>query len=117
MLSQIFATNKMRDVKMFFDNEVGDVKDSIRLKSVKPKTRRSESRKLSKSKKISKNENLSKFTIRKFRQNFLTCDAKMAFNHLRLAFIKALILDILIQNPTFKIKTDASNYAIGRILS
>ena len=49
--------------------------------------------------------------------NFLTPDAKKAFNHLRLAFIKAPILRHFDLESHIRIKTDASGYAIGGVLS
>ena len=59
----------------------------------------SKTRKLSKSqksaksgKKLSKSENLSNFGAKKNGPSFLTLDARMAFNHLWLTFIEALIL-------------------------
>ena len=67
-------------------NEVGNVKSSNRSK-----TGRLESQKLSKSKKLSKSRNLPKFVTKKVELNFLTFDARTAFNCLRLAFIKAPI--------------------------
>ena len=49
--------------------------------------------------------------------NFLTPDAKEAFNHLRLVFIEALILRHFDLDSHIWIKTDASGYAIGGVLS
>ena len=49
--------------------------------------------------------------------NFLTPDATKAFNYLRLAFIKAPILRHFDLESHIRIKTDASGYAIGRVLS
>ena len=49
--------------------------------------------------------------------NFLTFDAKKAFNHLWLAFIKALIFQYFDFKSHIQIKTDVSSYAIGRMLS
>ena len=49
--------------------------------------------------------------------NFLIPDAKKAFNHLKLAFIKALILQNLNLKSHIQIKTDTSSYAISRVLS
>ena len=49
--------------------------------------------------------------------NFLTPDAKKAFNHLRLAFIKAPIRQHFDLESYFRIETDASGYAIGGKLS
>ena len=49
--------------------------------------------------------------------NFLTLNAKKAFNHLQLAFIKAPILLIIDLKSHIQIKTDLSDYAIGRVSS
>ena len=49
--------------------------------------------------------------------NFLTPDAKKAFNHLRLVFIKALILQHFDLESHIRIETDASSYAISGVLS
>ena len=49
--------------------------------------------------------------------NFLTPNAKKTFNHLRLAFIKTPILRYFNLESYIRIETDASRYAIGRVLS
>ena len=49
--------------------------------------------------------------------NFLTPNAKKAFNHLRLAFIKAPILWHFDLESHICIEIDASSYAIGEVLS
>ena len=49
--------------------------------------------------------------------NFLTPDAKKAFNHLRLAFIEAPILRHFDPESHIRIETDVSGYAIGGVLS
>ena len=49
--------------------------------------------------------------------NFLTPDAKKAFNHLRLAFIKAPILRHFDLESHIRIETNTSGYAIGGVLS
>ena len=49
--------------------------------------------------------------------NFLTPNAKKAFNHLRLAFIKAPILWHFNLKSHIRIETDALSYAIGRVSS
>ena len=49
--------------------------------------------------------------------NFLTPDAKKAFNHLRLAFIEAPILRHFDSESHIRIETNASGYAIGGVLS
>ena len=48
--------------------------------------------------------------------NFLTPDAKKTFNHLRLSFIKALILGHFDLESHIWIETDASGYAISEML-
>ena len=47
--------------------------------------------------------------------NFLTPNTKKAFNYLRLAFIKAPILQHFDLESHIRIETDASGYAIGRV--
>ena len=60
------------------------------------------SKKLSKSrKKPPKSGNSPKFGTKKVGINILISDARIAYNYLWLAFIKAPIFDILIQNVTF----------------
>ena len=49
--------------------------------------------------------------------NFPTFDVRKGFNHLRLAFIKAPILQYFDLKSHIQIKTDASSYAIGGMLS
>ena len=49
--------------------------------------------------------------------NFLTPNAKKAFNHLRLAFIKTPILQHFDLESHIQIEIDASGYAIGGVLS
>ena len=49
--------------------------------------------------------------------NFLTTNAKKAFNHLRLGFIKAPILRYFDSESHIWIEIDASGYAIGGVLS
>ena len=71
---------------------------------------------------LSKNEKSRKSTrmpnIRATRKsNFLTPDAKKAFNYLRLAFIKALIFQHFDPESHIQIETDVSGYALGRVLS
>ena len=48
---------------------------------------------------------------------FLTPNAKKAFNHLRLAFIKTPILQHFDLESHIRIKTNVSGYAIGGVLS
>ena len=49
--------------------------------------------------------------------NFLTPNAKEAFNHLRLAFIEAPILRHFDPESHIRIETDVPGYAIGGVLS
>ena len=49
--------------------------------------------------------------------NFLNPEAKKAFNHLQLAFIKAPILRHFDLESHIQIETDASGYFLGRVLS
>ena len=49
--------------------------------------------------------------------NFLTPNAKKAFNRLRLAFIKAPIFQYFDLESHIRIETDVSGYAIGGVLS
>ena len=49
--------------------------------------------------------------------NYLTADAKKAFDQLRQAFIKALILQHFDLEQYIRVKTDASGHAIDGVLS
>ena len=49
--------------------------------------------------------------------NFLTFNTKKAFKHLRLAFIKALILRYFDLESHIQIETDALGYTINGVLS
>ena len=49
--------------------------------------------------------------------NFLTLNAKKPFNHLRLAFIKALILRHFDLESHIRIETNVSGHAIGGVSS
>ena len=51
------------------------------------------------------------------KSNFLTPDAKKAFNYLWLAFIKAPILQYFDIESHIRIKTDVSGYVMGRVLT
>lgn len=48
---------------------------------------------------------------------FLTSQAKKAFSRLKQAFTKALIFQHFDLKSYFRIKTNISDYAIGRVLS
>ena len=76
------------------------------------------SQKLAKSgKKLSKSGNLSNFNIKENRLSFLTTNARMAFNCLGLALIKALILQHFDSEYHIWIEIDALDYAIDNILN
>ena len=65
-----------------------------------------------------KSKNLTYINIGATRKlNFLTPNAKKAFNQLRLIFIKAPILRHFDLESHIRIKTDALCYAIGGVLS
>ena len=122
MSSQVLAANEV--------GSIGGGGDGLSdgPKRVEPKTGRSESQKLSKSgnlegkksaksKKPSKSRNSPNFDAKKTGSSFLTSDAREAFNHLRLAFIKASILRHFDLECHIRIETDVSSYAIGDVLS
>ena len=95
------------------------IKESIKLKIRKL----SKSQKLSKfwistklGKKLLKSGNSSNFNIKKNGSSFSTFDAKTAFNRLRLAFIKALILWNFDSKYHIQIETNILDYAISGIL-
>ena len=67
--------------------------------------------------KTSKSKNLSKSNKAVEPLDFLTPGAKPAFTKLRQAFLKASILHHFNPERHFRIETDVSGYAIGRILS
>ena len=121
----------MLSAKVLATNEVVDVEGGDGLKCVKSKTRRSESQNLAKSQKLSqsgksksekskkllKTRNLPNFDAIETGLNFLTPDAREAFNYLRLVFTKALILWHFDPKFYIQIKTDVSSYVIGDMLS
>ena len=103
-------------------NKVGGIKDSDKL--IEKRGKLSKTKKLSKSqksaksrKKSSKSGNLPNFDAKENGPSFLTPNTRTAFNYLRLAFIKALILGHF--NPECHIQTEinASGYAINGVLS
>ena len=57
------------------------------------------------------------FKSKKTELGFFTSGARKAFTELRQAFIKALILYHFDPKRHFRVETDASGYAIGRVLS
>ena len=88
------------------------------------KSQKSKSEKTSKSqnsaksgKKSSKSGNSTNFDAMEDGPKFLTPDARIAFNHLRLAFTEALILQYFDSECHIRIETNASSYAIGGVLS
>ena len=66
--------------------------------------------------KTSKSKNLSK-SKKMVGTDFLTPGAKLMFTKVRQAFLKALILYHFDPEHHIRIETDASDYAIGRVLS
>ena len=123
VLSQIFVTNEM-----LATNEIGDIEsgnESIekceklsKIGKLSKFQKLSKSQKLAKSrKKLSKSGNLPNFNTKENRPSFLTPDARMTFNYLRLAFIKALIFRHFDPKCHIWIETNASSYAIGGVLS
>ena len=88
------------------------------------KSQKSKSEKTSKSKnsaksgkKSSKSGNLIKFHVTEDKPKFLTPDARIAFNRLRLAFTEAPILWHFHPKYHIRMETDASGYAIDSMLS
>ena len=74
--------------------------------------------KSSKSRKdLSKSGNSPNFGATETRPSFLTPKARSAFNHLRLTFTEALILQYFNPECHIRIETDALGYAIGDVLS
>ena len=129
----MLAASEVLAARVLAANEVGNVCDggdgsNDGSKCVKPKTGRSKSQKSSKSgnlegkksaksKKPSKNKNSPNFNAKKAGPSFLTPEARSAFNRLRLAFTKALILRHFDPEYHIRIKTDTLGYAIGGVLS
>ena len=129
------VSNKNGNNKLAFRKNVNDDKvdrfDISRnsIKYVKKsanlfKLRKSKNKKMSKSwnlaksgKKLSKNENLTNFNTIAARLKFLIFNARITFNYLQLAFIKAPILEHFDLKCHIWIETDASSYAISRVLS
>ena len=88
------------------------------------KSRKSKSEKTFKSwnlaksgKKLSKSRNSTNFNATEDRPKFLTPDARIAFNYLRLTFTEAPILWHFDPECHIQIETDALGYAIGGVLS
>ena len=112
------ATDESGDV---IDDNVELVKKSRKSKSQKlaksQKLSKSKKSKSKKSKKRSKNRNSPNFNTTEAGQSFLTLNTRTAFNCLWLAFIKALIFWHFNSKCHICIETDASSYAMGRVLS
>ena len=66
---------------------------------------------------MSKSGNLPNFDAKENGPSFLTPNARTAFNHLRLAFTKASILQHFDLKCYIWIETDASGYVISGVLS
>ena len=103
-------------------NEVDGIEDDNKL--IEKYGKLSKTGKMSKSqksaksrKKLSKIRNLSNFNAKKNRSSFLTPNIKTAFNHLRLAFTKALIVQHVDPECYIWIEIDTSDYAISGVLS
>ena len=82
---------------MLVTNKIDGVEDDNELiekyEKLSKTGKLSKSQKLAKSKKkLSKSRNSPNFDTKKNGSSFLTPNTRMAFNHLRLAFIKVLIL-------------------------
>ena len=126
-LSQVLAANNVLGAMVLTANEVGDVGggDGLNdgLKRVEPKPEKlaksgnSKGKKTAKFKKPSKSGNLPNFVATEPRPSFLTPEAKSAFNCLRLAFTKALILRHFDPEYNIRIETDILGYAIDSVLS
>ena len=101
-------------------SKTGKLSKSQKLsKSRKSKSKKTfKSQNLAKSrKKLSKSENLTNFDTTEDGPKFLTPNARIAFKHLRLAFIEAPILWHFDSKCHIWIEIDASGYAIGSVLS
>ena len=126
MLKTIISSQVLVANEMLAANEVGGVKGSDELiekygKLLKTrklsKSGNLKGKKLAKSKKPSKSGNSPNFNATEAGPSFLTPKAKIAFNRLRLAFTKALILWHFDPKCHIWIETDVLGYAIGGMLS
>ena len=68
-------------------------------------------------KKLSKSGNLTNFNVTEDKSKFLTLDAKIAFNYLRLAFTKALIFWYFDPKCHIWIETNILGYTIDKVLN
>ena len=98
MSSQVNAANDTLGARVLDANEISDVKGNCGSKRVKPKARRSKSKKLFKSRKLaksreksSKSRNSTNFDAKDNEPSFLIPEAKAAINRLQLAFTKTPI--------------------------
>ena len=119
--SQVLAANEV-----LVANEVYGVEGSGKSigkcgKSLKTgksfKSGKSKGKKSAKSKNPSKSGNSPNFDATKVGPSLLTPEARAAFNRLQLAFTEAPILQYFDPECHIRIKTDASGYAIGGVLS
>ena len=91
MLKTIVSSQMLITNKIFAANEIGGIKGDNKL--IEKYEKLSKSWKLTKSeRKLLKSGNLFNFDIKKNGSSFLIPNTRMAFNCLRLAFIKATIL-------------------------
>ena len=117
MSSQIFVANEVLATNEIDGIEGGDelIKKCGKLSKI---GKLSKSQKLAKlRKKLSKSGNLPNFDAKENKPSFLTSDAKMAFNHLRLTFTKTSILWHFDSEYYIRIEINVSGYAIGDVLS
>ena len=109
------------EVNKFGGDGVEHAKKSEKSKGQKSaksrKLSKSEKSKGEKSKKLPKIGNTLNFDAKNTGPSFLTPKARSAFNRLRLAFTKALILRHFDPECYIWIETNASSYAIGGVLS
>ena len=117
---QVLAAIEVLGARVLAANEIGDIGGGNRSKCVEPETRKLEgqkSAKSQKSKKPSKSENSLNFDAIKTGPSFLILKARKIFNHLRLAFTKALIFWRFNLECYIWIGTNVSGYAIDSMLS
>ena len=117
MSSQMLVIKKIFVTKVLAANKFGGVESGNKSKSIKLKTRKSESQKLFQFKKLLKNRNLFKFAIKKVGPSFLAFDTITILNQLWLAFTKALILRYFDPKYYIQIEIDISRYAFGGVLN
>ena len=115
-VEHVKKSRKLKDQKL---SKLGKLKSKKLFKSRKSKSKKtSQSQNLAKSrKKLSKIGNSSNFDTTEARPKFLTLNAKTTFDHLRLAFTKALILQHFDPKCHIRIETNILGYAISKVLS